>query len=197
MEYRRISKVNIEISVLGLGTWAFGGDAWWGPQKDVDSLSVLEKAINEGINLIDTAPVYGKGHSEELIGKFLKKKRLRDKVIIATKLGLSWKNGRIYRDLSRKRMLEEIDESRRRLQTDYIDIYQVHWPDPNTPIAETATVMYEFYKKGLIRAIGVSNYSVEQMQEFMKYSPLHTLQPPYNMFKSCLLYTSPSPRDRG
>jgi len=183
MEYRRISKVNIEISVLGLGTWAFGGDAWWGPQKDVDSLSVLEKAINEGINLIDTAPVYGKGHSEELIGKFLKKKRLRDKVIIATKLGLSWKNGRIYRDLSRKRMLEEIDESRRRLQTDYIDIYQVHWPDPNTPIAETATVMYEFYKKGLIRAIGVSNYSVEQMQEFMKYSPLHTLQPPYNMFK--------------
>ncbi len=183
MEYRKVFQVNIEISVIGLGTWAFGGDIWWGSQEDSNSIAVLKKALEAGINLIDTAPVYGRGHSEKLIGKFLKEKKVREKVIIATKLGLSWKNGRIYRDLSRRRMLEEIDESRKRLQTDYIDIYQVHWPDSNTPIAETATTMYEFYKKGLIKAIGVSNYSVEQMQEFMKYSPLHTLQPPYNMFK--------------
>jgi len=181
VEYRKCG--DFSLSVLGLGTWAFGGDKWWGPQDDKDSWLVLKKAIEKGINLIDTAPVYGRGHSEEVIGKFLKKEKLREKVILATKVGLSWKNGKIYHNLKKKRMMEEIDESRKRLDVDWIDIYQVHWPDPDTPIGETAETMYKFYSKGLIKAIGVSNYSVEQMKEFMKYSPLHILQPPYNMFK--------------
>lgn len=183
MEYRKLGSSELKVSALGLGTWAFGGDRWWGPQNDKDSISTLSKAIEEGINFIDTAPVYGKGHSEELIGRFLKKRGLREKIILATKLGLSWEKGKIYHNLKRERMWEEIDESRRRLQTDYIDLYQVHWPDPETSIKETAETMYEFYEKKLIKAVGVSNYSVEQMQEFMKYCPLHTLQPPYNMFR--------------
>lgn len=181
MEYRKCA--DFLVSVVGLGTWAFGGDKWWGTQNDKDSFSVLEEAIKVGINLIDTAPVYGQGHSEEVIGEFLKGSKVREKIILATKVGLSWQKGKVYRDLSRKRMRQEIDESRRRLKVDYIDIYQVHWPDPNTPIGETAETMYEFYNKGIIKAIGVSNYSIEQMQEFMRFSPLHTLQPPYNMFR--------------
>lgn len=183
MEYRKIQNQERESSAIGLGTWAFGSDIWWGNQNDKDSLSVLEKAINSGVNLIDTAPIYGKGHSEELIGRFFKKNGRREEVVLATKLGLSWHGRRVYHNLKRKRMIEEIDESRKRLQTDYIDIYQVHWPDVDTPIKETAQVMYEFYSKGLIKVIGVSNYSVLQMKEFMKHSPLQTLQPPYNMFR--------------
>ena len=182
MEYKKIQGPEIKLSVLGLGTWAFGSDAWWGKQDDKDSFSVLEKFIESGINLIDTAPVYGKGHSEELLGKFLKEKNRRKEVILATKLGLSWLGPKIYNDLKRKAMIRELDESRKRLQTDYIDIYQVHWPDSRTPIRETAETMYEFYNKGIIKAVGLSNYSVEQMKEFMRYSPLHTMQPPYNMF---------------
>ncbi len=183
MEYRKLGSLELEVSALGLGTWAFGGDRWWGPQNEIDSISTLSRTIEEGINFIDTAPVYGRGHSEKLIGKFLKEKGLREKIVLATKLGLSWEKKKIYHNLKRERMWEEIDESRKRLQTDYIDLYQVHWPDPETSIKETAQTMYEFYKKKLIKAVGVSNYSVEQMQKFMKYCPLHTLQPPYNMFR--------------
>ena len=182
MEQRTVSKLGIHVSAMGLGTWVFGGGIWWGPQEDADSVSVLERALASGVNLIDTAPVYGRGRSETLIGAFLEKRGLRERVILATKLGLSWEGRRIYHDLKKKKMMAEIDESRKRLRTDYIDIYQVHWPDPNTPMEKIAEVMYDFYKKGIIRCIGVSNYSVEQMEVFMKYAPLHTLQPPYNMF---------------
>jgi len=183
MKYRKISGLEREISVLSLGTWAFGSDAWWGYQDDRDSWSVLERAVELGINLIDTAPVYGRGHSEELVGKFLKETNKREEIVLATKVGLDWDKSRIYHNLKRERMLKEIEDSFKRLQTDYIDLYQIHWPDPDTPIQESAETMYSFYQKGLIKAIGVSNYSVEQMREFMRYSPLHTLQPPYNMFR--------------
>jgi len=181
MEYRKIN--NLKLSVLSLGTWAFGGDKWWGKQDDRDSCQVLAAAINKGITTIDTAPVYGRGRSERVIGSFLRKKSLREKIVLATKVGLSWNGPKIIHNLKRKRMLEEFDESRKRLETDYFDIYQVHWLDPDTPIAETASVMHEFYEKGVIKAVGVSNYSVEQMQEFMKYCPLHILQPQYSMFE--------------
>ena len=181
MEYREIN--NLNLSVLSLGTWAFGGDKWWGKQSDEDSRQVLESAVSRGMTTIDTAPVYGRGRSELVIGAFIKKKKLRGKVILATKLGLSWQGPKILHNLGKKRMIEEFDESRKRLQTDYFDIYQVHWPDPDTPIRETAQVMYDFYQKGLIKAVGVSNYSLEQMTEFMKYCPLHTLQPQYSMFE--------------
>lgn len=182
MKYRNFPGLEREGSVISLGTWAFGSDAWWGSQDDKNSFAVLEKALELGINIIDTAPVYGRGHSEEIIGQYLKKFNTREEVILATKLGLSWKGPRIFHDLKREKMLQELDESRKRLQTDYFDIYQVHWPDPDTPIRQTAELMNEFYKKGIIKAVGVSNYSVGQMREFMKYCPVHTLQPPYNMF---------------
>jgi aryl-alcohol dehydrogenase-like predicted oxidoreductase len=182
MEHRRLGTSELEVSVICLGTWAFGNDNWWGYQSDKDSLEVLEQALNGGINFIDTAPVYGRGHSEKVIGSFNKKRKLRDKMILATKLGLRWEGRKILHDLSRNRMLAELDESRKRLNTDYFDLYQVHWPDPDIPIRATAELMYDFYKKGIIKAVGVSNYSVEQMKEFMRYCPIHSLQPFYNMF---------------
>lgn len=165
-----------------LGTWAFGGDSWWGKQEDKDSVAVLEKAIASGVNAIDTAPVYGRGRSESLIGAFISKRKLRHKIIIATKVGLSWQGSKILHNLSKARMLSEVDESRKRLRTDYFDLYQVHWPDPQTPISQTAEIMYTLFEKKIIRAVGVSNYSIEQMEEFMKHCPLHSLQPEYSMF---------------
>ncbi|MFH1519559.1 MAG: aldo/keto reductase [Candidatus Omnitrophota bacterium] len=183
MEYRKLGSSSLEVSVICLGTWAFGGDKWWGHQEDKDSLSVLEETIRRGVNFIDTAPVYGRGHAEEVIGSFIAKSKLRKNIILATKLGLSWRGRDILHDLSSKRMREELDISRKRLKTDYFDLYQVHWPDPNTSIAETAEQMYKFYQDGLIKAIGVSNYSLAQIQEFKKYSPLHCLQPEYSMFE--------------
>ncbi len=182
MDYRNLGKSELKVSVLALGTWAFGNDRWWGSQKDSDSQEVLDLAITEGINLIDTAPVYGRGYSEKLIGSFIKKRGLREKIILATKLGLSWEGRNIFHNLKPSRMFEELDESRKRLDTDYFDLYQVHWPDPDTPIAKTAETMYQFYQKGIIKAVGVSNYSVSQIKEFEKCCPVCSLQPQYSMF---------------
>ncbi len=182
METRQISSLDIHVSLMGLGTWAFGGDIWWGPQQDGDSVEVLETALEQGVTLIDTAPVYGRGRSESVIGAFLEKRGLRSRVLLATKLGLSWQGRSVFHDLSPQKMRQEIDESRQRLRTDYIDIYQVHWPDPKNPVEPTAGIMYDFYQKGIIRAVGVSNYSLEQIKRFMAHCPLHSLQPPYNMF---------------
>ena len=182
MVYRKIENIDKLISPLCLGTWAFGGDVWWGRQEDKDSVSVLDKTIEAGINIIDTAPVYGRGRSERVIGAYIRKKNVRNKIILATKLGLSWQGAKILHNLTKKRMLEEVDESRKRLRVDYFDLYQVHWPDPDTPVRETAEVMYDLYKSGVTKAVGVSNYSVIQMREFIKYCPLHCLQPQYSMF---------------
>lgn len=183
MDYRKINNINIPIFPLALGTWAFGGDNWWGPQADHNSVETMDEAFKGGVTMIDTAPVYGRGRSEMVIGSFLRKNNLRGKVALATKLGLSWQGGKIFHNLKRKRMFEELDQSRRRLQTDYFDLYQVHWPDPDTPIRETAETMYSFKEKGIVKAVGVSNYSVSQMEEFRRYCPLDILQPEYSMFK--------------
>lgn len=186
MKYRKLGTSGIEVSALSLGTWAFGGDSWWGPQQDRDSIEVLEQAIHRGVRMIDTAPVYGRGRSERIIGSFIKKRKLREKVLIATKLGLSWEGSNILHNLTKRKMLQELDESRLRLATDYFDLYQVHWPDPDTSIGETAEVMHSLYQKGILRAVGVSNYSVFQIQEFMKYCPLHSLQSEYSMFNRAI-----------
>jgi aryl-alcohol dehydrogenase-like predicted oxidoreductase len=138
--------------------------------------------LDHGISLIDTAPVYGLGRAEELVGRALAKYGKREEVIIATKVGLEWRGDQVFRNSSRARIMKEIDDSLRRLQTDYIDIYQVHWPDPLVPIEETAAAMHQLYKQGKIRAIGVSNYSLEQMNVFRHLAPLHTAQP-YNLFE--------------
>jgi aryl-alcohol dehydrogenase-like predicted oxidoreductase len=167
---------------VALGTWAIGG--WmWGGSDDADSIRTIQSALDRGINIIDTAPVYGFGHSEEIVGRALAESGQRQNVIIATKLGLDWKNGKPFRNASKARIAKEIEDSLRRLRTDVIDIYQVHWPDPNTPIEETAEALGALYKAGKIRAIGVSNFDPAQMQAFRAVAPLHTAQPPYNLFE--------------
>ena len=183
MQYQKLGNSELKIAPLILGTWAFGGGSWWGPQDDKNTVEVLEAALKSGISALDTAPMYGKGRSERVIGDFIKKRKNREKIILATKVGLSWQGPRILHDLSKKRILEELDQSRLRLQSDFIDLYQIHWPDPKTPIGQSAEVLHSLFQKGLIKAIGVSNYSVEQMSEFLEYAPLHSLQPQYSMFE--------------
>ena len=155
----------------------------WGGTDETESIATIRAALEHGINVIDTAPVYGFGRSEELVGKAIAPGSLRSRVLIATKTGLEWENGRVFRNASRTRILREVEDSLRRLQTDHIDIYQVHWPDPLVPIEETAEAMHTLFRQGKIRAIGVSNFSIRQMEEFRRVAPLHVLQPPYNLFE--------------
>jgi aryl-alcohol dehydrogenase-like predicted oxidoreductase len=182
METIEIGTSGITASRIALGTWAIGG--WmWGGNNDVDeSVQTIRSAIERGVTLIDTAPVYGFGRSEEIVGKALAG-GLRERAIIATKTGLEWRNGRVWRNASPVRIRKEIEDSLRRLRTDYIDLYQVHWPDPLVPIQETAEVLSGLLNEGKIRAIGVSNYSPAQMVEFSKAAPIHAVQPPYNLFE--------------
>lgn len=182
MERSAIAGTPLTVSRVAIGTWAIGG--WmWGGTDETESVSTIRAALDHGINVIDTAPVYGFGRSEEIVGKAIAEGHLRDKVVIATKVGLEWKDGSVFRNGSRDRIMREVEDSLRRLRTDYIDIYQVHWPDPLVPIEETAAVMQMLFKQGNIRAIGVSNFSVEQMQRFRRVAPLHVLQSPYNLFE--------------
>jgi aryl-alcohol dehydrogenase-like predicted oxidoreductase len=181
MEFAEIPGTALEVSRIALGTWAIGG--WmWGGNKEAESIATIRAALAHGINVIDTAPVYGFGHSEEIVGKALTD-GLRQHVILATKVGLEWHDGKITRNGSRERIMREIGDSLRRLRTDTIDVYQVHWPDPKVPMEETAKAMLELYEQGTIRAIGASNFSVAQMEAFRRVAPLHVLQSPYNLFE--------------
>ena len=184
MEYIDIPGTSIHASRIALGTWAIGG--WmWGGTDESDAIKTIQEALDRGINLIDTAPVYGFGRSEEIVGKALAGGR-RWKAVIATKAGLDWKDGKPFRNACRARIIEEVESSLRRLRTDVIDLYQVHWPDPLTPIAETAEAVSALQRDGKIRAVGVSNFSPAQMDEFRKVAPLHTAQPPYNLFERAI-----------
>ena len=182
MEFAKIPKTDINASRIGLGTWAMGGWMWGGTDERLSVLTI-EEAIDHGVNLIDTAPVYGFGRSEEIVGKALSKGGLRQRVVLATKVGLDWRDGQPFRNASRRRIFAEVEASLKRLRTDVIDIYQVHWPDCATPIEETAEAMGRLYDQGKIRAIGVSNFSIGQMNQFTKVAPIHTAQPPYNLFE--------------
>ena len=159
------------------------GGWMWGGTDEAQSTATIRSAIDRGVTLIDTAPVYGFGRSEEIVGKAIAEANLRSRVLIATKCGLEWQHGKVFRNASRARILQEIEDSLRRLRTDYIDIYQTHWPDPLVPIEETAETMHTLFRQGKIRAIGVSNFSVDQMKRFRSVAPLHVLQPPYNLFE--------------
>jgi len=181
LEYINIDGTNIVSSRIAIGTWAIGG--WmWGGTDEKESIRTIHAALDLGINLIDTAPIYGFGRSEELVGDALQHRR-RESIIVATKVGIDWTQGKIERNSTRQRILKEFEDSLRRLRTDYIDIYQVHWPDPIVPIEETAGTLRDLYEQGKIRAIGVSNYSPEEMARFRSIAPLHTIQPPYNLFE--------------
>src|SRR5271167_3396563 len=173
IETVKCDEIPLPISRVGLGTWAIGG--WmWGGSDEAESIKTIQHAVDIGINLIDTAPVYGFGHSEEIVGKALADGGRRDKAVLATKVALEWVDGNVYRNSTPERIREEIEDSLRRLRTDRVDLYQVHWPDPLVPIQETAEVLSGLLNEGKIRAIGVSNYSPAQMAEFGQIAPIHT-----------------------
>lgn len=183
METRKLGYTDLELTTIGLGTWALGGGDYqfgWGPQDDVASIATIHRALDAGINWIDTAAVYGLGRSEEVIGKALKGRR--DGVIIATKCGRDWSDPEnIGRNAKPERIRQEVEDSLRRLQTDVIDLYQIHWPDPDVPLEESWQTMADLITEGKVRAIGVSNFSVAQMQTCQSVHPVASLQPPYNL----------------
>jgi aryl-alcohol dehydrogenase-like predicted oxidoreductase len=182
MELMQIADTSLAVSRIGLGTWAIGG--WmWGGTDETQSIRTIHEALDRGVTLFDTAPVYGFGRSEEILGKALSQDGRRNGAVIATKVGLDWRNAKPFRSGGRARIMKEVEDSLRRLRTDVIDLYQVHWPDPNTPIAETAAAMADLRRAGKIRAIGVSNFSPAQMDAFRAVAPLHAVQPPYNLFE--------------
>jgi aryl-alcohol dehydrogenase-like predicted oxidoreductase len=182
METLQILPLKKPASRICLGTWAIGG--WqWGGTEEQESIETILKAFELGINMVDTAPIYGFGKSEEIVGKALKQYGHREKIILASKVGLEWQQDKVTRNSSRQRIMQEIEDSLKRLQTDYIDVYQIHWPDRSIPFEETAQVLLSLLESGKIRAIGVSNFSTTQMQEFLKFAPIHTTQPPYNLFE--------------
>lgn len=181
MEYTQIGDLS-NVSRVGLGTWAIGG--WmWGGTEEQKSIDTIHAALDRGINLIDTAPVYGFGRSEEIVGKALAQGDYRERAVLATKVGLNWNDGKVFRDSRPERIEQEVEDSLRRLQTDVIDLYQVHWPDPLVPIEDTANTLLKLKQSGKIRAIGVSNYSPDELKEFVGVTPLDSNQPPYNLFE--------------
>jgi aryl-alcohol dehydrogenase-like predicted oxidoreductase len=182
-EFVEVPATQLKVSRVALGTWAMGGWMWGGTDRR-ESIATVRAALHQNINLIDTAPVYGFGVSEEIVGEALE--GVRTQAVIATKTGLEWRDGKVYRNATRERITQEVDDSLRRLRTDYIDIYQVHWPDPKVPVEETAEAMRSLYEAGKIRAIGVSNFSVAEMERFRHVAPLHVLQPPYNLFERAI-----------
>jgi len=182
MEKTQISDVPIAASRIGLGTWAMGGFQWGGSDDD-ESVRTIHEALDLGITLIDTAPAYGFGHSEEVVGRAIAERGARDRVVIATKAGLERHGDGLYRNSTRKQLFAEVDVSLERLRTDYIDLYQIHWPDPRTPVEETASALLDLQKAGKIRAVGVSNYSIDAMERFRRVAPLATAQPPLNLFE--------------
>ncbi|MCD4866705.1 aldo/keto reductase [Pseudomonas sp. PLB05] len=182
-ETLRIPGIDTPVSRIGLGTWAIGG--WmWGGTDEARSIETIRGAVQGGINLIDTAPVYGFGRSEEIVGKALE--GIRDQAVIATKVALEWPNEEVRRNASAARIRQEVEDSLRRLRTDRIDLYQVHWPDPQVRHEETARELERLRQEGKILAIGVSNYSPEQLEAFRQFANLSTVQPPYNLFERAI-----------
>ncbi|HAL45765.1 MAG: aldo/keto reductase [Planctomycetes bacterium GWF2_42_9] len=186
MEKSKLGNSDLNITRVGLGTWAIGGpwEFGWGPQDDNDSIDAIVEALNAGINWIDTAAIYGFGHSETIVGKVLKKTSI--KPIVATKCGLTWSQTAEKQRtpcLKAKSILAECDASLKRLGIDVIDLYQMHWNMPAEDIEEGYDAMARCVKAGKVRYLGVSNFTVEQMAMVMKIHPLTSLQPPYSMFK--------------
>ena len=185
MEYRQLGWTDLNLSVIGLGAWAMGGGGWqysWGPQDDKESIATIIRAMELGINWIDTAAVYGLGHSEEIVGQALK--RLSKKPIIATKCSLIWNKDRVISSRLKKDSIKaEVEASLKRLQVDVIDLYQIHRPSPERDIKEAWNTLAELVKEGKIRYAGVSNFNVKQIARIHKIHPVASLQPPYNMLR--------------
>ena len=186
MQKRKLGWTDLELSVIGLGTWAAGGGNWkfgWGPQDDEDTIKTIHEALDCGINWIDTAAVYGLGHSETVVGKAVK--GIRDKVILATKCERQWKadGSEIFGVLKKQEIKRECEDSLKRLSTDRIDLYQIHWPQPEEDIVEGWEAVNELIKEGKVRYGGVSNFSTAQMNTIRAAGKIASLQPPYSMFR--------------
>lgn len=197
MEYRKIGNTDLSVSVVTFGAWAAGGWMWGGTERK-DAVQAIRASYDLGVTSIDTAPIYGQGTSEEIVGEAIKDLP-RDKVQILTKYGMRWdvakgdfgfkskdnqgKDIDIYKYAGRESIIKECEDSLRRLGTDYIDLYQIHWPDVTTPIQETMEAVAQLVKEGKVRYAGVCNYNVAQMQEAEKYVQLVSNQVPYSMVK--------------
>lgn len=197
MEYRQIGTTDLKLSAITFGAWAAGGWMWGGNER-AESIAAIRAAYDEGVTSIDTAPIYGQGESEEIVGEAIKGIP-RDEIQILTKYGMRWdlakgdfafksKNNQgqdidIYKYAGRESIIKECEDSLRRLGTDYIDLYQIHWPDKTTPIQETMETVAELIKQGKVRQAGVCNYNVEQLMEARKYIRLASNQVPYSMAK--------------
>jgi len=197
VQYRRLGTSELEVPAVVFGAWAVGG-WYWGPQDDEESIRTLHAAIDAGITCIDTAPMYGMGHSEEVVGRAIRGRR--DEVLVATKCGLRWDTPNegveyftcempdgskhpVRRNLHKRAVLEEVELNLKRLGVDCIDLYQCHWPDKSAPIAETMEAMLTLREQGRIRAIGVSNFTPEGLAECLECAPLASNQPPYSLLR--------------
>jgi len=181
VRYATLGNTDLQVSRIAFGTWSFGGE--WGRFDAEEAKATIHRALELGISLFDTAQGYGFGPSERLLGEALWERVRRDEVIVATKGGLRKEGDRLLRDASRAWLRAGVESSLKSLGTDYIDLYQVHWPDNHTPAEETAGALEELIREGKIRHAGVSNYDVKEMDELSQYGPLETLQPPYHMFR--------------
>jgi aryl-alcohol dehydrogenase-like predicted oxidoreductase len=179
VRFKKFGKTDMSVSVVGYGAWELGGN--WGPIEKENGVKILNLAYDNGVNFFDTAPAYGRGQSEEIVGEFLKGKK-REDLYIATKCGLEWdQKGRIRNNLKKERVLKEIDDSLKRLKCDYVDLYQIHWPDPNTPLEETAEALQQILDSKKARYIGVSNFSAQQIETLIKYVDIVSTQNYYNL----------------
>ncbi|MDD3428465.1 MAG: aldo/keto reductase [Oscillospiraceae bacterium] len=182
MIYKKVAKIKEEISAVGIGCWNMGGD--WDSCEEQNSIDIIHAAMDLGINFFDVAPVYGWGVSETVLGKALAQDNRRSKVIIASKGGLLWNDKHeTTNNLSKASLLKEIDESLRRLQTDYIDIYQMHWPDPSVPLEETAEALQIMKDSGKIRYVGLSNFAQSDVEKMMTMISVDCQQSLYNMLE--------------
>ena len=180
MRYKHVGNAGIDISALAVGTWAIGGQQW-GDVNEKDSIDAIRAMIDGGVNLVDTAPIYGNGHSEEVVGKALEN-GYREKVFLATKFSISNdENGAVINNGSYENAIWECEQSLKRLNTDHIAIYIMHWPDPATPVEVTMKALADLKKSGKIRFIGVSNFDRNLIEEAQKVVRIDFLQPPYSM----------------
>lgn len=184
MKTRRLGRTDLHLTTVGLGTWAIGGPGWkfgWGPQDDDLSVRTIHEAVDLGVNWIDTAAVYGLGHCEEVLGRALRELKGR-RPVISTKCERCWEaDGTVVPRLKRASVMKEIDDSLRRLGVDVIDMYQIHWPQPDEDIEEGWSAVADLVKAGKVRHAGVSNFSVDQLKRIQPIRPVDFLQPPYSM----------------
>lgn len=183
MQYKRVKKIDHDFSVLGFGCWGASGRGSWSDHGDREQIDAIHKAVDLGINFFDVAPVYGCGHAEEILGRAVKGKR--DKVFIATKVGLPWKDGyQVYNDVSAVSIAREIEDSLERLNLDYVDLYQIHWPtDKDVPLEETMEAMRKIRESGKARYIGLSNFSVDDYRKACETVDVVSMQGLFNMME--------------